>query len=327
MKEFLCLKWFSGDPKTGGDMVFNFIIDAISEVRKTTVIQNPPKAMLARLGNNQVSRTLSVISRNIISRREVLLGKNVYSGLQSGTFEYIQPPPTLLSNSEIVKSNVLSVVDKISRLNQSNLELVIYASEFSRETHKQIGVKHEFVVNPPLYDSYENDLSEKQNIILSISRIHPSKRLEILGELSHRHKYKFIILGYLDKSMIKYYNYIKKSYPNLVIIPNASEDVKRKFLLKAKLYIHTGVGEAFSIGKLEAMNAGCIPLVPLLGGAKEEIPTYLVYSDTDDLSQKIEGLLDGYNKLKGYEMMELSKKYNLKDFKSRISYYIDNYME
>ena len=308
-------------------MVFNFICEAISKVRTTIILDSPLELMPIRLSQTSVMRMYSILSRNIISLRKVSLGMNVYSGLPSGTFEYVQPAPVDQRHNLELEIKISKSLERLSRLYKTNLNLVIYASIFSKEISGISGVKNEFVVNPPYYESYENDLSMKKEIVLTISRIHPSKRLDIVGEMSRKVRAKFVIIGYLEKSMENYLQYLRKNYPDLEIIPNASEEVKRNLLYLSKVYLHAGVGEAFSISKVEAMNAGCVPLVPLYGGAKEGIPPSLIYSTPDDLLSKLEYNLSNYNKTTGIEMIEASRKYNLENFKNHISYYVDNYLD
>lgn len=325
--KFFCLKYFPGLPRTGGEMVFYNIFDAVSRVRETRIkpfpLENVPRMYVNRLP----FKMMSILIRNYLSMKYVASGVNVYSGLFSGTFEYFQPGPFDMSSISVMYREFLGSFEKVSRLKKVNLQLALYASEFVKENYRVKGVKNEFIVNPPFQNTYENDMSEKRNMVLTISRIDPSKNLEFIGELSKRYKVKFVILGYLEKSNTNYYQKLKRDYPDLEILPNASDEDKRKYLGMSKIYLHSATGEAFSASKLEAMSAGCIPLVPYDGGAREGLPQNLVYSDLDDLYVKFEDNLNNYSKSIGMEMLEASRKYGLDRFKDEIAYYVDNYMD
>ena len=327
MKEFHCLKWFTGEAQTGGDMVFHFICEAIAKVRKTVVEVHPLEFLPGDMTNTRVIKMSSILIRNLISLKKVSSGLNVYSGLRSGTFEYVQPPPVDMRKLKILEDKITARLETLSRFDKTNLNLVVYASNFSLNKFRINGVRHEFIVNPPYYNSYENDLSEKKDISLTISRIHPSKKLELIGELSTKVPIKFVILGYLDKSALNYFYWLKNTYPALEILPNASEEVKRRYLYTSKIYVHSGLGEAFPISKLEAMNAGCIPLVPKIGGAKEGLPISSVYLDSKDLEEKINTNITSYDKTVGRQFIEESHKFSMNNFMDKISYYVDNYMD
>ena len=83
------------------------------------------------------------------------------------------------------------------------------------EKYRVDGVKNEFILNPPFQNTYENDMSEKKDMVLTISRIDPSKKLEFIGELSKNYKVKFVLSGYLEKSKMKYYQKLRRDYPDL----------------------------------------------------------------------------------------------------------------
>ncbi|MEM4093287.1 MAG: hypothetical protein QW837_09655 [Conexivisphaerales archaeon] len=69
-----------------------------------------------------------------------------------------------------------------------------------------------------------------------MARINPSKNLDLVGRLSDRINAKFVIIGFCGNSLeAAYFKRLRNRYPNLVIIPNAGEDVKQSLLRKAKI--------------------------------------------------------------------------------------------
>ncbi len=116
--------------------------------------------------------------------------------------------------------------------------------------------------------------------------------MELVGEISKQVKAKFIIAGYLKN--VKYYNKLKKEYPDLIFFTNIDEDTKFELLKKAKIFINTSLSEGFLLTKIEAMSAGTIPLVLNSGGAPEGIPKELVFNNMDEAINLINQHLESY---------------------------------
>jgi glycosyltransferase involved in cell wall biosynthesis len=57
----------------------------------------------------------------------------------------------------------------------------------------------------------------------------------------------------------------------VIIIPNASEKVKKAYLATAKIYLHANQYEAFGISVVEAMASGLVPIVYKNGAPWTEI--------------------------------------------------------
>ena len=62
---------------------------------------------------------------------------------------------------------------------------------------------------------------------------------------------------------------------------------KIELLKKAKIYLHTMVGEHFGISIVEAMALGCLPIVHNSGGVKEFVPEQYRYMNLQEAADKI----------------------------------------
>jgi glycosyltransferase involved in cell wall biosynthesis len=164
---------------------------------------------------------------------------------------------------------------------------VITNSEFSRKTiSKTYGVESR-VLHPPVdVDTFRRvslPSRSRDNLILVVSRFHPSKKIENAIYLAYLLKRNSVgkrmdIVGNISDGYIRYYNYLCHlvKFYKLEQFVRFEVNVKFERLLdlmrRAKAYVHPLPGEPFGISTVEAMSAGIIPVVPNLGGHAEFVP-------------------------------------------------------
>jgi len=192
--------------------------------------------------------------------------------------------------------------------------VVLTNSEFSKKVIMKYLDIVPLVVYPPVdVEKYLllSKIRERENIILTISRIEEGKGLEIIPKLAVKiSNAGFVVIGTL--STYHYLHYLQKMSKSLgvgnrvKIIPNASEDIKRTYLSRSKIYFHPMKYEHFGIAIVEAMASGLVPLVNKTGGpwidilnsrqglygyAYKDIDSCAAYADlllnSDDLREKI----------------------------------------
>ncbi len=171
--------------------------------------------------------------------------------------------------------------------------VVITNSNFSKEAilttlaSEDHGSRPEpLIISPPVnVEEFRPALSsdERSDLILVISRVHPSKMLENAVHLASILKQKkigkgMIIAGNLmenDRAAVRYYHSIidmirKFEVSDYVTIEtNVSLAGLRSLLRKCKVYFHPLPGEPFGISIIEAMSAGLVAVVPDAGGHTE----------------------------------------------------------
>jgi glycosyltransferase involved in cell wall biosynthesis len=80
-----------------------------------------------------------------------------------------------------------------------------------------------------------------------------------------------------------------KKHSNIKIFPNLKRDELLALLSKAKVFFHPRPNEHFGIATVEAMAAGCLPVVHASRGPLEVIVNNgkygLVYTDTTELPE------------------------------------------
>lgn len=185
-------------------------------------------------------------------------------------------------------------------------KVVVSNSSWTAELLRDLAGIESIVVYPPLdvcsADSKDiREYSKKLNLVVTISRFDPSKRLEaVLFVAKHVPKAHFLIIGRVDdEEALSYFRKLIKlrnilSLNNVMFIPNASNKIKQSLLSKAKVYFHPAIGEHFGISVVEALARGCVPVVHRFSGSCKDIVVnskygfcYDTYSEAAIIIKKI----------------------------------------
>ena len=168
-------------------------------------------------------------------------------------------------------------------------------SEYSRNAiFGAYGIEEVIVLNPPIdVDTFRNSVlfpnyDERENIILVVARIDPSKNIEKAIELAKSIKENgigkgMIIAGSLDPYYYNYYSNLQKMVTDYNLEGfvefeiNASLDGLLTLMRKSKAFFHPLAGEHFGMSIAEAMSAGLTPIVPDVGGQTEFVPLKYQY--------------------------------------------------
>lgn len=186
---------------------------------------------------------------------------------------------------------------------------VITNSEYSRKAIRKIFNINSIVLSPPVnIDIFRNSVlinssGNRKNMILVISRLHPSKKVEnsiILAKLLKQNKIKVRtkIIGNLHPTELGYCTYLKDmvrkyNLENYVTIhTNISFTELVELMKQCKLYLSQCPGEPFGISTVEAMSAGLIPIVPDIGGQTEYVPSKFHFHTFGEAVQIIHSALN-----------------------------------
>ena len=119
--------------------------------------------------------------------------------------------------------------------------------------------------------------SDKENIIVTVSRIASEKKLEIIIKIKEYIPYEHYLIAFSTDLLCleKLKNQVKKTK----IIINASEDVKNEYLRRAKIFLKTSENESFSLVIIEAMAYGVFPIAHDSGVPRKILPREFLYYD------------------------------------------------
>jgi alpha-1,2-mannosyltransferase len=197
----------------------------------------------------------------------------------------------------------LKTVDGLNRhilllTNSKFLEAII-----SKSLHR-----HALVIYPPVDVEKFTPLFKRRNrknLIVTVSRFRPGKNLELIPKIAKRVvNSKFLIIGPSDKASettIKNITGLARSLgvqAKVQVLTNEPQSVLHQILSEAKVLLHTQFFEAFGMSVVEAMAAGCVPIVPNIGGPWLDIldqahGTYgYSYGSLTEAAEKIELLLE-----------------------------------
>jgi len=111
----------------------------------------------------------------------------------------------------------------------------------------------------------------KRDLVITAARATPEKRLDLFWKIARsRPDLEFLMLLTRDPYTVEYSIRLTKNCPsNGKIVFDPPKKEYHQFLGEAKAYLHLMHGEHFGITVVEAMSAGCVPIVHDSGGPKE----------------------------------------------------------
>ncbi len=212
--------------------------------------------------------------------------------------------PMSLAHGNILHFQVPFERIETNPLKVSRYQAVVCNSFFTRKHLDQRLSRKSIVIYPPV--SVKNIRPQKkESIILSVGRFNRSKKLDVLidafakgYERGFLKGWRLLLVGGLLPSDEEYFQALKTNARSLPIefLPNIPNDQLAPLYGKTSLYWHaTGQNETdpqrmehFGISTVEAMAAGCIPVVFRGGG----LPEIVTHGKNGFLWKRVEEFLD-----------------------------------
>src|SRR3989304_1047707 len=117
------------------------------------------------------------------------------------------------------------------------------------------------------------NVRKRENIVVTVSRFRSAKGLERIPKIAElTEKGNFVVIGTVDEGAEQPLKQLTKRVREaglrnrIHIFKNKTFDFTVRELLAAKVFLHTQPMEAFGMALVEAMAAGCVPVVPRNGG-------------------------------------------------------------
>lgn len=176
----------------------------------------------------------------------------------------------------------------LNKLKLSSVYSVVCNSTFTKSfIDRTYGVRSK-VLYPPVATSFFTGTRKKKKQIVSVGRFHPVKKHEVMVNVFNTLKknmpgWKLYIVGGLLEQDAAYFHSLEKLVTSdIVLLPNAPFGSLQELYRDSMLYWHAaGFGqdpikhpermEHFGIAPVEAMGAGCVPLLYNGGGLPEII--------------------------------------------------------
>jgi alpha-1,2-mannosyltransferase len=161
-----------------------------------------------------------------------------------------------------------SFVDRISP------SLLLTNSKFTQQIVKEYLKRESLVLHPPVnVKSYAKAKVKSENLVVTVSKFTTKRCLHRVPQIARNtQNARFIIIGGADKysagTIVTLQKAIKEQgvQDRVILMPNIQRSRLMELLASAKVYLHVMPSEHFGISIIEAMAAGCVPVVHRSGG-------------------------------------------------------------
>ncbi len=271
---------------------------------------------LSRVGTAEnVFKTKNVFKKLAVSR-----GYDLIFFLTDGSI------PTTFAKRNILHFQVPFQDIPVHPIKLLRFQAIVCNSFFTKDhLDRRVG-KRSIVIYPPVEQIKRTD-EPKKNIIFSVGRFHPLKKQDVLIEIFRKGKFKdytLVLAGGLQPADQTYFNSLLSSAKNLsvTLYPNASYEKLVGLYNDARIYWHAaGYGaqkpdhmEHFGITTVEAMSAGCIPVV-FRGGGLLEIVSANLWTTPDECADMTQQIIRSTTQdVVRQDMIRRSKKFNSEVF-------------
>lgn len=215
-------------------------------------------------------------------------------------------------------------------------KLVLANSQYTANEVKEYSKKTVEVLYPP-FSSRISAIGKnvtknlRDNLVVTTSRFEDYKLLDRIPIIaSHTNSnIKFAVIGrlYSKETLVSLQTKVKKLGldDRVKFYPDASAETKIALLKKAKVYLHTMIGEHFGISIVEAMALGCLPVVHNSGGMVEFVPEPYRYETVQEAASKIDYAISNWSPDKAVEMKQITEKFSISNFSRQFMAFFNEY--
>ncbi len=153
----------------------------------------------------------------------------------------------------------------------SRVDRFLSVSDFTRDFVMRKWGRESMTLYPPCpVELYYVEEEEKENLVITVGRVVPEKRMDLFIGLARRLPgYKFVVVGSVAAEKSAYLEVLKKEVPaNVEFVMSPFRKVRDR-VARAKVYVHCAENEHFGMTIVEAMAMGCVPIVHDSGGPRE----------------------------------------------------------
>jgi len=156
----------------------------------------------------------------------------------------------------------------------------------------------------------------RDNTVVTAARGVPEKRLELFWEIAKRcPTYEFILLLTQDPRFEQISQSLQRTVPvNGRVIVDPDREVYHETLARSRIYLHLMKGEHFGITIVEAMSAGCVPVVHDSGGPKEIVGSSgILWQEVEEIPQSLKVANSAFDSL-SEQAMERARVFSRERF-------------
>jgi glycosyltransferase involved in cell wall biosynthesis len=210
-------------------------------------------------------------------------------------------------------------------LTNDNGKLILANSQYTADEIRKFSGKKAEVLHPPVLSSYFNNPAglvenRRENLVVTVSRFDLDKGLEKILHLAllTEPNIQFALIGRAEcQNTLHSLQELAKQLgltDRIRFFTDVPRVEMKAILERAKIYLHTKIGEHFGIAIAEAMAMGCIPIVHDSGGAKEFVPQEFRYSSIREAAAKISKETYEWSPRKTMESIKIARKFREENF-------------
>jgi alpha-1,2-mannosyltransferase len=214
--------------------------------------------------------------------------------------------------------------------------LILANSKYTCEAIKKHIGTSPVLLYPPVSKTFyisPRNQGERENVVVTLSRIAPGKNLTQIPQIAKitDKRIRFHIMG-INESEHELHQILRlvKKYgvsDRVQVTTNISRKQLPDILKKSKVYLHLAKGEHFGVSIVEAMAAGCIPVVHDSGGPREFVPDNLRYKEYDEAARIIENSVFGWSQRNSLNSVALAQPFTECNFSKTFLNIFDSYLE
>lgn len=218
-------------------------------------------------------------------------------------------------------------------IKHSNIHLIAN-SNFIQSSLKTKYNKDSIVIYPPVdISEFENPHQDKKKQVITISRFSQEKNLDFALQVMKKIDTNYLLIGNTKTKTNEIYFKKLQSFcrnkeisSKINLLKNIPRSKIIQNLVNSKVYFHSS-DETFGISVVEAIAAGCIPIVPNNSAHIETVsPKELRYipNDINDAVDKILRALKGEFDTLIDPLQKTISKYSKENFKKSFTNYLEN---
>lgn len=213
--------------------------------------------------------------------------------------------------------------------------LILSNSKYTADAIRKITGINPSLLYPPISKIFyvnPHDIYKRENVVVSVSRISPEKRLTLIPYIAGltNKKIRFLIVGIKQSTqeLNQILTQIKRNKVSdqVEVMTDVSREKLQSILRTSKVFLHVAHGEHFGVSIAEAMASGCIPIVHNSGGPREFVPESFRFNELEDAARKIEKAVLEWTPQESKRIINLAQSFSEENFSTRFLKIFDSYV-
>jgi len=315
------------DSMSGGERYLLTLASHWSKSHDVFLFWDDPKILEKSEARLHIDLTRVRTTENVFKTKNVFKKLAISRGYDLIFFLTDGSVPTTFAKRNILHFQVPFKEIRVHPIKLLRFQAIVCNSFFTKDHLDPRVGKRSLVIYPPV-ERIKQTRSTKENIILSVGRFHPVKKQDLIVKMFQKavsskqlSGFELKLAGGLLPADKAYFDSLRRAAKGLPIrfFPNCTFNTLTRLFNESLLYWHAaGFGqtcpehmEHFGITTVEAMSAGCIPVV-FNGGGQSEITNRNLWTTPDECLDMSQHIIQNKTAQKefGQDMRRQSKKFS-----------------